>query len=103
MNSKAISIVVACLALSGCWNGENVSVSLGDVSVGQQLLDLKEAYEGDALTKEEYEATKQTLLALNNVCQNTKSEKSEKSGKSARKEQREAEAEGEEDDGFDWF
>ena len=89
---KLLTVAVLSVAVSGCWNGENVHVSLGDVSVGQQLLDLKEAYDGEALTLEEYEATKQTLLALNNVCQNTNSDDDSNE-----------EGAGEKGDGWDWF
>ncbi len=76
MHLKSISTILLCLALSGCWNGENVHVSLGDVSLGQQLTDLKSALDQGALTDEEYRATKKTLLALNTLCENTEEESS---------------------------
>ena len=40
---KIVILISLTVGLSACWNGENVHVSLGDVSVGQQLLDLKAA------------------------------------------------------------
>ena len=91
MKIRWMWVPVLAVLLSGCWNGENVSVSLGDVSVGQQLLDLKTALDEEALTQEEYEATKRTLLALNNLCQNTNDEQSGDEGGEKQ------------DEEFDWF
>ena len=76
MICRIFAIVLLAVALSGCWNGGNVHVSLGDVSLGQQLLDLKSALESEALTREEYEATRETLLALNSLCEQTETESS---------------------------
>ncbi|MDP6377119.1 MAG: hypothetical protein QF921_02995 [Pseudomonadales bacterium] len=38
------------------------------------MLNLKAAYAGDAITQDEYEATRRTLLSLNDLCKNTESE-----------------------------
>ena len=73
---KLLSVSLVTIALGGCWNGENVQIALGDVSLGQQLLDLKSALDGNAMTESEYETTKETLLALNSLCENTESESS---------------------------
>lgn len=73
---KLLTISLVCFALAGCWNGENVHVTLGDVSLGQQLLDLKSALDQKAITDEEYSETKKTLLALNALCENTEDETS---------------------------
>jgi|GEM_PF-1193888 len=54
--------------LSGCWNGENISVSLGDVSLGQQLMDLKAALDAGALTETEYAEFKANLISLTHLC-----------------------------------
>ena len=56
------------LLLSGCWNGDVSNVSLGDVSVGQQLLDLQSAHESGALNDTEYEQARQKLLSLLDGC-----------------------------------
>jgi hypothetical protein len=48
-------------------------VRLGDVSVGQQLIDLKAALDEGAITAEEFAETKAALLALNALCENTES------------------------------
>jgi hypothetical protein len=74
MICKLLSITLVTIALGGCWNGENVHVTLGDVSLGQQLLDLKSALDQKAITETEYAETKETLLALNSLCENTESE-----------------------------
>lgn len=73
---KLLIVSLATIALTGCWNGENVHISLGDVSLGQQLLDLKSALDNDAITEAEYDTTKETLLALNALCENTEPETS---------------------------
>jgi hypothetical protein len=72
--SLASTLLLTLVLLGGCWNGGNTSVRLGDVSLGQQLIDLKRALDEGAMTAEEYEQTKQTLLKLNNLCENTEGE-----------------------------
>lgn len=74
MHLKTLAIAITLLLVGGCWNGQNTSVNLGSVSLGQQLIDLKRALDEDAMTQEEYEKTKQTLLKLNNLCENTDAE-----------------------------
>ena len=55
--------------LSGCWNQGNKHISLGSVSIGQQMIDLQSALEAGAMTQAEYDQTKQTLLSINTVCE----------------------------------
>lgn len=57
------------LALTGCWN-ENIqtSVRMGDVSVGQQLIDLKRALDEEAVSAAEYEELRTALMSLADVC-----------------------------------
>ena len=62
--------LILCLAVTGCWNGENVHVRLGDVSIGRQLIDLKTALEAGAMTKPEYDKIRMVLLSLGQVCEN---------------------------------
>lgn len=59
---------IVCISLTGCWNGENVHVDMGTVSVGQQLLDLKAAVDADAMSQEEYQATREKILSLVHGC-----------------------------------
>ena len=76
MKRKYVAVAISCLALAGCWNGGNTHVSLGDVSLGQQLIDLKLALDEGAITQEEFEETKQNLLVLNSLCENTEDDDS---------------------------
>ena len=64
----------AALFMAGCWNGGNTAVSWGDVSVGQQLIDLQLALEAEALTESEYEDAKKALLSIATLCENTSDE-----------------------------
>ena len=59
---RLILFVGTALLMAGCWNGGNTAVSWGDVSVGQQLIDLKLALEAEALTQSEYDEVKEALL-----------------------------------------
>lgn len=63
----ALLVAVTCM-LSGCWNQGNTHMSLGSVSIGQQMIDLKSALEADAMSQIEYDETKQTLLSINTLC-----------------------------------
>jgi len=64
------ALVIACVIpfIAGCWNGHNTAIRFGDVSIGQQLIDLKRALEEEAIAPEEYEKTKQALLRLSEAC-----------------------------------
>lgn len=68
---KLMSYLFAVLFVAGCWNGGNTAVSWGDVSVGQQLIDLKLALEAEALTLAEYEEVKEALLSMPALCGTT--------------------------------
>ena len=58
-------VIVTC---TGCWNSEIDSLHLGDVSLGQQLIDLKLALDEDALTQDEYDAAHSQLLRSADLC-----------------------------------
>ena len=51
---RTVMLTLVIVISTGCWNGENQSIHLGDVSLGQQLIDLKAALDADALTQDEY-------------------------------------------------
>ena len=80
MKFRCLVPVIAVMTLSGCWNGGNTHVQLGDVSVGQQLIDLKAALDAGAITPDEFTQTKATLLALNSLCENTEADAESESG-----------------------
>jgi hypothetical protein len=56
-------LLLPLLALAGCNNGNgNPSIHLGDVSLGRQLIELKEARDAGAMTPDEYEKVKHALI-----------------------------------------
>jgi uncharacterized lipoprotein len=57
-------ILVACLAgLSGCGTSQQLKVS--SQTVGQELIDLKKAYDSGALTEKEYNKQREAILDRN--------------------------------------
>lgn len=80
MKLRFVVVVLMLLAVGGCWNGGNTHVQFGDVSIGQQLVDLKAAMDDGAITAQEFEAAKATLLALNSLCENTEADAESESG-----------------------
>ncbi len=73
------TLIFACalVMLSGCVDSRGFSVRLGDVSYGQQLIDLKKAYEQQAITENEYHDLKARLIAAADMCgENEESEQS---------------------------
>ena len=66
---RLVIFVSLCVLMSACWNGENMNVRLGDISLGQQLIDLKRALDEGAIETAEYEQAKERLLALHALCE----------------------------------
>ena len=56
------------LLAAGCWNGDVTNVRLGDISLGTQLIDLKQALEEEAISQEEYDAAREKLIAAYAIC-----------------------------------
>jgi len=71
---KFLLVLFVSFMLSACWNGGNVHVSLGDVSLGQQLMDLKTALDEEAISDDEYRMTKESILALADGCEEEESD-----------------------------
>ena len=70
VKGRHLVIITLAVALSGCIDSMNgKSISLGDVSLGQQLIDLKAALEANAITEDEYERLKEELIAAVNMCE----------------------------------
>jgi len=65
---KIFAVIVLAAGLTGCWNSDVINTSLGDVSIGQQLLDLKTAFEQGALNEQEYEQARHRFLAMLEGC-----------------------------------
>ena len=62
-------LLLLVLLMSACVQENNPrTVALGDVSVGQQLIDLKLALDARAISKEEYEAVKEDVIASAKFC-----------------------------------
>ncbi len=62
--------VLLCVGLlGGCFNGDNDTIRLGDVSIGQQMIDLQRAVEQGALTQEEFERVKAVLISFDADCE----------------------------------
>ncbi len=64
MNITKLVVVMVCasLALTSCGRSSKSSANVTTVSTGQQLTDLKTAYDAGAMTEKEYEAKRQELL-----------------------------------------
>jgi len=61
--------LIVLLLLGGCWNdNRGIAIRLGDVSIGQQLIDLKAALDQGAMTQAEYESVRTRLIELNLAC-----------------------------------
>ncbi|RLA35781.1 MAG: hypothetical protein DRR03_05210 [Gammaproteobacteria bacterium] len=57
------AIISVTLALGGCGGGgAKTEVRAETTTTGQQLLDLKKAYEAGALTEKEYESEREKIL-----------------------------------------
>ena len=79
--------------LGGCVQEvTNRSIGLGDVTLGQQLIDLQRALESDAIDEEEFEQIKKNLIASAAMC-----------SEGVVPSDAEAEAEAEEEEDSFWF
>lgn len=68
---RKLIVLAVLVLLGGCFNGGNSNVHLGDVSLGQQLIDLQRALDEGAITEAEFADAKASLLSLTALCQNT--------------------------------
>lgn len=66
---RLFAVALAAGLLAGCWNGENIHLRMGDVSMGRQLIDLKAALEQGAITPAEHDRLKMAMMSLDVVCQ----------------------------------
>jgi hypothetical protein len=58
-----LAAIVVAGALAGCGGGgAEARTEVSTVSQGQQLLDLKKAYDSGAMTKDEYERARSKIL-----------------------------------------
>ena len=68
------SVLFLCTALSGCWNGDVSNIRLANISLGQQLIDLKRALEEEAISDDEYESARDKLISLYAICESNDEE-----------------------------
>jgi uncharacterized membrane protein len=54
--------VVAMVSVAGCGSSTDVRTHTNATTTGQELLDLKKAYDGGVITKEEYERKREEIL-----------------------------------------
>jgi hypothetical protein len=66
---RCILVLTGVLTLGGCFNGGNSAThyELGDVSLGQQLIDLKAALEADAIDRAEYETLRRRIMQIHTL------------------------------------
>ncbi|HSD59490.1 MAG TPA: SHOCT domain-containing protein [Burkholderiales bacterium] len=63
-NSILAAALLAALGVSACGGGgADVKSEITTTTTGQQLLDLKKAYDAGAMTKDEYERERQRILS----------------------------------------
>jgi len=63
-NSILAAALLATLGVSACGGGgADVKSEITTTTTGQQLLDLKKAYDAGAMTKDEYERERQRILS----------------------------------------
>ena len=65
---RTVTLFLVLVTAAGCWNAENRILQLGDISLGQQLIDLKRALDEDALTQDEYDTARSQLLNGADLC-----------------------------------
>lgn len=74
---RVVTLVTLLMLMSACWNGDVSNVRLGDISLGQQLIDLKRALDEGAIDSTEHAAAKERLLALHAFCEGAEQEDAE--------------------------
>ncbi len=66
---KLLLPIAIVLLLTSCIQENNPrNLRMGDVTLGQQLIDLKRALEMDAVTESEYETIKANLVNAASMC-----------------------------------
>ena len=68
--TRLLAILLVSAGLSGCWNGDVSNIRLANISLGQQLIDLKRALEQEAISEAEYVSSREKLISLYAICEN---------------------------------
>ena len=78
---KHLFLIVFVALLSACIQEHNPrTLALGDVSIGQQLIDLKSALEAQAISEAEYLLLKENLIASSAMCASSGEEEDDDTG-----------------------
>ena len=72
--TRLFAIALVLVGLSGCWNGDVSNIRLANISLGQQLIDLKRALEEDAISEAEYASSREKLISLYAICEQDEEE-----------------------------
>ena len=103
-----ILLAVVAPFLTGCFNGDShgFNISLGDVSLGQQLIDLKRARDENAITEAEYQRIKSQLLDMLDAMggdDDDDADADDDHRHDRHRERKERARQNDEDDDFRWF
>ena len=71
---RIFAILLLAGVSSGCWNGDVSNVHLANISLGQQLIDLKQALDEEAISEAEYDAAREKLISLYAICKTDEQE-----------------------------
>ena len=67
--TRGLVFVLTALLITGCVQENNPrNLRMGDVTLGQQLIDLKQALDVNAVSEEEYKQMKAGLVAAASMC-----------------------------------
>ena len=99
MPVRSLALVALTVMLTGCFNDQKSwDIELGDVSLGEQLIDLKRAQEQGALSAAEYREIKARLMDMLDIDEDDLEEAHERHAKEQKRRD-----DDDEDDGFRWF
>ncbi len=102
--TKTALLLVLSLGLSACFNdNEERRIVLGDVSLGDQLIDLKKAHDAGAINDSEYREMRESLVNLiADLDFEVDDDDDDDEDKTSRKKSKDS-AGDEEEDGFSWL
>ena len=78
---KHVFLIVFVALLAACVQENNPrTLALGDVSIGQQLIDLKSALDAEAISEAEHLLIKENLIASSAMCASSGEQDDEDTG-----------------------
>lgn len=101
--TKIALLLVLSLSLSACFNdNEERSIVLGNVSLGDQLIDLKKAHDAGAISDAEYREMRESVVNLI-ADQDFESDDDDDDDEERKKKANKDDSDSEEDEGFSWL